>query len=97
MYQVREPYSAVQYLAERIDIASLLGIPHFSPPDEVDHYTLENSHPAFILLSILLTGERAFRLQSVFCLGRGKTIQNPASRPARYLQVYSVTEIEMTW
>ena len=39
MYQVREPYSAVQYLAERIDIASLLGLPHRSPPDQVDHYT----------------------------------------------------------
>ena len=38
MYQVRERYS-VQYLAERIDIASLLGLLHRSPPDEVDRYT----------------------------------------------------------
>ena len=36
MYQVREPYSTVQYLAERIDIASLLGLPHRSSPDVVD-------------------------------------------------------------
>ena len=71
MYQVREPYSTVQYLAERIDIASLLGLPHRSPPDEVD------PHPALVRAR----SRRACALRALGLLladgastvGRGKT------------------------